>query len=83
MCKQLDGLIDWVKCLQIGVKGMVYVKCNEDGSYKLSVDKFYSQEDFVVWVEVLGVELGDLILVLSGEEEKICKQMGELCLEMG
>lgn len=81
--KQLDGLIDWVKRPQIGAKGMVYVKCNEDGSYKSSVDKFYSQEDLAAWAEVLGAEPGDLILVLSGEEEKTRKQMGELRLEMG
>ncbi len=81
--KQLDGLIDWVKRPQIGAKGMVYVKCNEDGSYKSSVDKFYSQEDLATWAETLGAEPGDLLLVLSGEEEKTRKQMGELRLEMG
>lgn len=81
--KQLDALTNWVKRPQIGAKGMVYVKCNEDGSFKSSVDKFYSQEDLAAWAKVMGAEAGDLILVLSGEDEKTRKQMGELRLEMG
>ncbi len=80
--KQIDSLIDWVKRPQIGAKGMVYVKCNDDGSYKSSVDKFYGQEDLAAWATAVGAEAGDLILVLSGEEEKTRKQMGELRLEM-
>lgn len=81
--KQLDALTNWVKRPQIGAKGLVYVKCNEDGSYKSSVDKFYSQDDLAEWAKVLGAEAGDLILVLSGEDEKTRKQMGELRLELG
>ncbi|MCB0635526.1 MAG: aspartate--tRNA ligase [Lewinella sp.] len=81
--KQLDELTEWVKRPQIGAKGLVYVKCNEDGSFKSSVDKFYSQEDLAEWAKVLGAKAGDLLLVLSGEEEKTRKQMGELRLEMG
>ncbi|WP_020537282.1 aspartate--tRNA ligase [Lewinella cohaerens] len=81
--KQLDGLTNWVKRPQIGAKGLVYVKCNEDGTFKSSVDKFYSQEDLKAWAEKFGAEAGDLLLVLSGEEEKTRKQMGELRLEMG
>ena len=81
--KQLDALTNWVKRPQIGAKGMVYCKCNEDGSFKSSVDKFYSQEDLAAWAKTMNAEAGDLILVLSGEGEKTRKQMGELRLELG
>ena len=81
--KQLDKLTDWVKRPQIGAKGMVYVKCNEDGSFKSSVDKFYTQEDLAQWAERLEAKAGDLILVLSGSEAATRKQLGELRLEMG
>lgn len=81
--KQLDKLTDWVKRPQIGAKGLVYVKCNEDGSFKSSVDKFYSQEDLKAWADLAGAKAGDLILVLSGENEKVRKQMNELRLHMG
>ena len=64
--KEIDKLIDWVKRPQVGAKGMVYVKCNEDGSYKSSVDKFYDQDDLAKWAEVTGAKAGDLICVLSG-----------------
>ena len=56
----------WVKRPQIGAKGMIYVKCNEDGSYKSSVDKFFGQEDLAAWAHATEASLGDLILVLSG-----------------
>lgn len=81
--KQLDALTDWVKRPQIGAKGLVYVKCNEDGTYKSSVDKFYSQEDLAEWADVSGAQKGDLILVLSGDLDATRKQMGELRLHMG
>lgn len=81
--KQLDALTDWVKRPQIGAKGLVYVKCNADGTFKSSVDKFFNQEDLKAWAEKFGAEPGDLLLVLSGEEEKTRKQMGELRLQMG
>ncbi|MEN8116735.1 MAG: aspartate--tRNA ligase [Bacteroidota bacterium] len=81
--KQLDGLTKWVQRPQIGAKGLVYVKCNEDGSFKSSVDKFYSQDDLKVWAEKVGAEAGDLILVMSGGKEKIQGAIGELRLEMG
>ncbi len=81
--KQLDGITNWVKRPQIGAKGLVYVKCNEDGSFKSSVDKFFSQEDLKAWAEKAGAKAGDLILILAGEEEKTRKQLGELRLEMG
>lgn len=81
--KELDGLTDFVKRPQIGAKGMVYVKCEADGSFKSSVDKFYSQDDLRSWAEKFGAEAGDLILLLSGEKEKTQKQLCELRLEMG
>ena len=81
--KQLDKLTDWVKRPQVGAKGLVYVKYNEDGSLKSSVDKFYSQDDLKEWAKVTGAQPGDLILVLSGETDKVRKQMNELRLHMG
>ena len=81
--KQLDKLTDWVKRPQIGAKGMIYVKCNEDGSYKSSVDKFFNQEDLAQWAQTTDAKPGDLILVLSGDTNAVQKQMSELRLEMG
>ncbi len=81
--KQLDGLTNWVKRPQIGAKGLVYVKCNEDGTFKSSVDKFYSQDDLKVWAEKTGAEAGDLILVMSGDKKHMLDALGELRLEMG
>ncbi len=81
--KQLDELTNWVKRPQIEAKGLVYVKCNEDGSFKSSVDKFYSAEDLKEWVEVFGAKAGDLLLVLSGEKSHMLNAIGELRLEMG
>ena len=80
--KEIDKLIDWVKRPQIGALGMVYVKCNEDGSYKSSVDKFYDQEDLAKWAEVTGAQAGDLICVLSGEANKTRAQLSALRMEM-
>jgi aspartyl-tRNA synthetase len=81
--KQLDGLTNWVKRPQIGAKGLVYVKCNEDGTFKSSVDKFYSQDDLKAWAEKTGAEAGDLILVMSGDKKHMLDALGELRLEMG
>ncbi|WP_339905915.1 aspartate--tRNA ligase, partial [uncultured Cyclobacterium sp.] len=81
--KQLDALTNWVRRPQIGAKGMVYVKCNEDGTFKSSVDKFYSQEDLKAWADKAGAKKGDLILLLSGSEKDTRKQMSELRLKMG
>lgn len=81
--KQLDTLTDFVKRPQVGAKGLVYVKCNEDGSFKSSVDKFYNQEDLKSWADKAGAKPGDLILVLSGDTEATRKQMCELRLHMG
>jgi aspartyl-tRNA synthetase len=80
--KQIDALIDWVKRPQVGALGMVYVKCNENGTYKSSVDKFYDQEDLTKWAEVTGAEKGDLILVLSGPAQKTRTQLSALRMEM-
>ena len=68
--KQLDELTNWVKRPQIGAKGLVYVKCNEDGSFKSSVDKFFNQDDLAAWAKEMGAEAGDLLLVLSGDTAK-------------
>lgn len=81
--KQIDDLTNWVKRPQIGAKGLVYVKCNEDGSFKSSVDKFYSQDDLKQWSNTVGAKPGDLIFVLSGDKEQTLKALGELRLEMG
>ena len=81
--KQLDKLTDWVRRPQIGAKGLVYVKCNEDASFKSSVDKFYSQEDLKAWADECGATAGDLLLVLSGDKSKVQTQMSELRLHMG
>lgn len=80
--KEIDALIDWVKRPQVGAKGMVYVKCNEDGSYKSSVDKFYDQEDLAKWAEVTGANPGDLIFVLSGDTNVTRAQLSVLRMEL-
>ncbi|MBK8678386.1 MAG: aspartate--tRNA ligase [Sphingobacteriales bacterium] len=81
--KQLDELTDWVKRPQIGAKGLVYVQCKPDGTYKSSVDKFYSQADLAQWAAAMGAKPGDLLLVLSGETYRVRKQLGELRLHIG
>ena len=81
--KQLDELTNWVKRPQIGAKGLVYVRCNEDGTFKSSVDKFYTNDDLKAWADKMGAVPGDLLLVLSGEEKSTRKQMSELRLKMG
>ena len=78
--KEIDHWIDWVKRPQIGAKGMVWVKCNADGSYKSSVDKFYSQEDLATWASACQAKAGDIILVLSGGKAQTQSQLGELRL---
>ena len=82
--KQLDQLTDFVKRPQIGAKGLVYVKYNEDGTVKSSVDKFYSQEDLLELKAKMGAKDGDLVLILSGENaNKTRVQLCSLRLEMG
>ena len=80
--KKIDKLIDWVKRPQIGALGMVYVRCNEDGTYKSSVDKFYDQNDLANWAKVTNAKAGDLICVLSGETNKVRAQLSALRMEM-
>ncbi|MDR1698728.1 MAG: aspartate--tRNA ligase [Prevotellaceae bacterium] len=82
--KQLDALTDFVKRPQIGAKGLVYARVESDGSVKSSVDKFYSQEILQKLKEKCNAEIGDLILIISGENtNKARKQLCELRLEMG
>jgi aspartyl-tRNA synthetase len=80
--KEIDGLIDWIKRPQIGASGMVYVKCNEDGTFKSSVDKFYDQEDLKNWAKVTGANAGDMIFVLSGPADKTRTQLSALRMEV-
>jgi aspartyl-tRNA synthetase len=80
--KEIDKLVDWVKRPQVGALGMVYCRCNEDGTYKSSVDKFYDQEDLSKWAAVTGAKPGDLICVLSGEKNKVRAQLSALRMEM-
>ena len=80
--KEIDKLIDWVKRPQVGALGMVYVKCNEDGTYKSSVDKFYDQDDLAKWAEKTGAKAGDLICILSGDTNKVRAQLSALRMEM-
>ena len=80
--KQIDKLIDWVKRPQIGANGLVWVKCNEDGSYKSSVDKFYGQEDLAQWAKASGANAGDLILVMAGDTHKTRTQLSALRMEL-
>ncbi|MCC7453024.1 MAG: aspartate--tRNA ligase [Crocinitomix sp.] len=81
--KQLDALVDFVKRPQIGASGLIYCKCNEDGSYKSTVDKFYDQAALGAWANVCGAEKGDLIFVMSGNTDKVRSQMNELRLHLG
>ncbi len=81
--KQLDKLTDFVRRPQVGAKGLVYVKYNTDGTFKSSVDKFFDKETLKEWADKFNAKPGDLLLILSGEKEKVRKQMNELRLEMG
>ena len=78
--KQLDELTNWVKRPQIGALGMIYCRVNEDGSFKSSVDKFFSPDQLAKWAEVCDSKPNDLILILSGDATKVRKQMNELRL---
>ena len=81
--KQVDELTEWVKRPQIGAKGLVYCMCNEDGSFKSSVDKFYTAEDWKSIAQTAGANAGDLMLILSGDLNSTRKQLSELRLLMG
>ncbi len=80
--KEIDALIDWVKRPQIGASGMVYVKCNEDGTFKSSVDKFYDQGDLSNWAKATGARPNDLIFILSGDADKTRGQLSALRMEL-
>lgn len=80
--KEIDALIEWVKRPQVGASGMVYVKCNEDGTYKSSVDKFYDQEDLANWANVTRAKSDDMIFVLSGPADKTRTQLSALRMEL-
>ena len=80
--KQIDSYTDWVRRPQIGAKGLVYVRCNDDGSFKSSVDKFYDQKDLSSWANKTGAKKGDLILILSGNTNEVRSQMSALRLEL-
>ncbi len=81
--KQLDELTDFVRKPQVGAKGLIYVKYNEDGTIKSSVDKFYDEESLKSWLETANAEKGDLLLILSGDNSHTRKALGTLRLEMG
>jgi aspartyl-tRNA synthetase len=80
--KEIDALIDWVKRPQVGASGMVYAKCNDDGTFKSSVDKFYDQEDLANWAKTTGAKPGDMIFVLSGPADKTRTQLSALRMEL-
>lgn len=81
--KQLDALTDWVKRPQIGMNGLIYIKCNEDGTFKSSVDKFFNQEKLKSMAEQCNAVVGDLVLILCGNDALTRKAMSELRLHMG
>ncbi|RQO67853.1 aspartate--tRNA ligase [Pedobacter sp. KBW06] len=81
--KQLDELTDFIKRPQIGATGLIYMRHNEDGSLKSSVDKFYNEEELQKWSAALNTQPGDLVLIMAGVQDKVRKQLSELRLEMG
>lgn len=81
--KQLDELTEFVKRPQIGASGLIYARCNADGSVKSSVDKFYNETELALWTKAMDAKPGDLMLILAGEINKTRKAMSELRLEMG
>ena len=80
--KQLDKYTDWVKRPQIGASGLIYLRCNEDGSFKSSVDKFYDQEDLKQWAKTTHAKQGDLVLILCGKSKKVRSQLSALRLQV-
>lgn len=81
--KDIKNLTEWLQRPQIGAKGLVYVKYNDDGSIKSSVGKFYSDDELMQWVKASGADKGDVLFLLCGEMEKTRKQLSELRLELG
>ncbi|PKP27001.1 MAG: aspartate--tRNA ligase [Bacteroidetes bacterium HGW-Bacteroidetes-2] len=80
--KEIDALIDWVKRPQVGALGMVYIRCNDDGTFKSSVDKFYDQDDLYQIANATEAKIGDLICILSGEKNKVRAQLSALRMEV-
>ena len=80
--KEIDAIINWLKRPQIGALGMVYSRCNDDGTFKSSVDKFYDQDDLGKWAEITGAQSGDLVCVLSGPTDKVRAQLSALRMEL-
>ena len=80
--KEIDNVIKWIKRPQVGALGMIYSRCNDDGTYKSSVDKFYDQDDLAKWAEVTNAKKGDLVCVLSGDTDKVRAQMSMLRMEL-
>ena len=81
--KQIDELTEWVKRPQVGAKGLVYIKCNADGTFKSSVDKFFTPEQVKALAEATEAKAGDLVLVLCGAKRKAQTMLGVLRIEMG
>jgi len=81
--KQIDAFTDYVKRPQIGAKGLIYCRCNDDGTYKSSVDKFFDQDALAAWAKACDAEAGDMIFVLSGYRSEVLNQMNELRLHLG
>ncbi|HEY8396711.1 MAG TPA: aspartate--tRNA ligase [Flavihumibacter sp.] len=81
--KQVDEITEWVKRPQIGMNGLVYIRCNADGTYKSSVDKFFNEEQLKTLAGIANAKPGDLVLILAGREERTRKAISELRLEMG
>ena len=80
--KEIDALIEFVKRPQVGATGLIWVKCNEDGTYKSSVDKFFTEADLATWAERLQAKAGDLLLILAGETHKTRTQLSVLRMEL-
>ena len=80
--KQLDKYTDWVKRPQIGASGLIYLRCNEDGTFKSSVDKFYTQDDLKKWAQITKANKGDLVLIVCGKSDKVRAQLSALRLHV-
>jgi aspartyl-tRNA synthetase len=80
--KEIDALIDWVKRPQVGASGLVYVRCEADGTFKSSVDKFYNQDDLANWAKITEAKVGDMIFILSGPTDKTRTQLSALRMEL-
>ena len=80
--KQLDKYTDWVKRPQIGASGLIYLRCNEDGTFKSSVDKFYNQDDLKKWAQITKANKGDLVLIVCGKSDKVRAQLSALRLHV-